>query len=67
MTPNDIAKALMSPIRWTPEEGFSREPELGDSIHPQLPKRLTEAKPYRPLVNIRHYGQNSHWSGRGQR
>ncbi len=26
-----------------------------------------EEKPYRPLVNIRHYGQNSHWSGRGQR
>ncbi len=27
---------------------------------------ITE-KPYRPLVNIRHYGQNSHWSGRGQK
>ncbi len=48
--------------------------EVDDSVIPNITEEgmkaldfSTSEKPYRPLVNIRHYGQNSHWSGRGQR
>ncbi len=74
MTPNDIAAEMLReaveefcpkkhphPIAMQPSDEFLSKCDIAKT------EFVFGEKPYRPLVNIRHYGQNSHWSGRGQR
>ncbi len=70
-TPNDMATEVLTDdelmgymqeaVKWDMDRR-NRFPEL----RPKEIAKMLE-KPYKPLVDFRHYGQNSHWSGRGQK
>ncbi len=46
-----------------PDENPSETMKRAENLATMQP----DEKPYRPLVDFRYHGSNSHWSGRGQR